>query len=79
LKNLQKKAKREQADSTITCIKQRISKHDFLMSYPGAEIKLFQKYIENMPYYREPYPLIQDTIFKTPVDSIFITKKELAM
>jgi len=75
IEELTKKAKREQADSTITCIKQRVSEHDFLMDYPGAEIKLFQKYIENMPYYKEPYPLIQDTIFKTPVDSIFFAKK----
>ena len=75
VEELTKKAKRKMADSTITCIKQRVSEHDFLMSYPGAEIKLFQKYIENMPYYREPYPLIQDTIFKTPVDSMFFTKK----
>ena len=75
VEELTKKAKRKLADSTITCIKQRVSEHDFLMSYPGAEIKLFQKYIENMPYYREPYPLVQDTIFKTPVDSIFFTKK----
>jgi hypothetical protein len=75
VEELTKKAKRKLADSTITCIKQRVCEHDFLMSYPGAEIKLFQKYIENMPYFREPYPLIQDTIFQTPVDSMFFTKK----
>jgi len=75
IEDLTKKAKRRFADSTITYIKERISGHDFLLSYPSAEIKLFQKYIENMPYYREPYPLVQDTIFKTPVDSIFFAKK----
>jgi len=75
VEELTKKAKKKFADSTITYIKERVSEHDFLLGYPSAEIKLFQKYIENMPYYREPYPLVQDTIFKTPVDSIFFAKK----
>ena len=75
IEELTKKAKRRLADSTITYIKERVSEHDFLLSYPSAEIKLFRKYIENIPYYREPYPLVQDTIFKTPVDSMFFAKK----
>ncbi len=75
IEELTKKAKRKLTDSTITHIKEMVSVHDFLLGYPSAEIKLFQKFIENMPCFREPYPLIQDTIFKTPVDSMFYAKK----
>lgn len=75
IEELTKKERKRKADSTITHIKQMVFNHDFLLGYPEAKIKLFQKYIENMPYFHDPYPLIQDTIFTTPVDSMFTAKK----
>ncbi|MCK4829266.1 hypothetical protein KA005_76790, partial [bacterium] len=39
IEELTKKAKRNLTDSTITRIKERVSRHDFLLGYPSAEIK----------------------------------------
>ncbi len=75
IEELTEKKQKQLVDSTLAVIRKKVSKHDFLLDYPEAKIKLFEKYIDNMPYFREPYPIIQDTIFKTPVGEIFTAKK----
>jgi len=75
IEDLTEKTRKQKIDSTITEIKEKVARHDFLLDYPGCKIRLFEKYIENMPYYREPYHIIQDTIFKTSVGDLFTARK----
>lgn len=75
IEDLTEKTRKMKVDSTIAEIKEKVTRHDFLLDVPGCKIRLFEKYIENMPYYREPYHLIQDTIFKTPVGELFTAKR----
>ena len=75
IEDLTEKTRKQKVDSTITEIKEKVARHDFLLDYPGCKIRLFEKYIENMPYYREPYHIIQDTIFKTSVGDLFTARK----
>jgi len=47
----------------------------FNFSIHNSQIKRNVEFTKNIPYYEDPYTLLADTIFTTPVDSIFKIQK----
>ncbi|MEA3476478.1 MAG: SurA N-terminal domain-containing protein [Candidatus Cloacimonadota bacterium] len=62
-------------DSLIISICQKVKCNDFNFSIHNSQIKRNVEFTQNIPYYESPYPLLADTIFTTPVDSIFKIQK----
>ena len=49
---------------------------DFNFSIHNSQIKSNVEFIKNIPYYESPFSLLADTIFTTPIDSIFKIQKD---
>ena len=62
-------------DSLIVSICQKVKSNNFDFSITGLQIKRNVEFIKNIPYYGDSYTLLADTIFTTPVDSIFKIQK----
>ena len=62
-------------DSLIISICKKVKCNDFNFSIPNSQTKWNVEFTKNIPYYESPFSLLADTIFTTPVDSIFKIQK----
>ncbi|MEA2104564.1 MAG: peptidyl-prolyl cis-trans isomerase [Candidatus Cloacimonadota bacterium] len=64
------------ADSLIDTLCILVKNNHFHFPKNNFQIRRNIELIQNLPYFTEPYPLIMDTLFVTPEDSIFKKVKD---
>jgi hypothetical protein len=62
-------------DSLISAVCEKVRDDDFDIQIPNSRLVRNVEFIKNIPYYELPFPLLADTIFTTPQDSLFMMCK----